>query len=180
MFLPMGIGALLVHDGRRLRAAHAADAAYLHDMHAEGETPSFGDYSLELTRPFRGLRVWMALRLYGWLPFIEALDRCRDLALRLDRELRADDRFELAWTPALSTVTFRLRGGSNAATEAVLRRVNDAGRVLLSSTSVTRPGEGAPSFWIRACILSHRSGDADVDHALEDIRTAAAGVLATA
>jgi aromatic-L-amino-acid decarboxylase len=173
MFMAPGIGCILVREGHHLRDAHAADAAYLDDLQPNDEVPDFSDYSLELTRPFRGLRVWMALKMYGWPAFAEALDRCRRLALQLDNALRQDPTFELRWRPALSTVIFRLRGRSNEDNARFEGAINETGAVFLSSTSLRSSGE-ANTIWLRACIMSHRTTDATIREAVKVITAAAA------
>lgn len=162
-FLAMGMGCVLVRDGASLREAHAAEAAYLPETDETRSLPNLSDYSLELSRPFRGLRLWLALKLYGWAPFAEALDLNRSLAVRLHRRLSEDPRFEVPWTPDLSTVAFRLRDRGDAETVALMDAINDRGRVYLSSTAI------AGKTYIRACFLSHRSSEATLDQLLVDI-----------
>src|SRR6266545_2735969 len=65
MFLPYGTGSLLVREGKLLRDAHHVGAEYLQDLAPEEEIPNFADYSPELSRDFRGLRVWLPLMLHG-------------------------------------------------------------------------------------------------------------------
>ena len=108
LFLPYGTGALLVRDAEVLRRAHAAGADYLPHMQ---EDPGFVDYceiSPELSRAFRGLRVWLPLKLHGLGAFRRNLDEKLDLALHATRELRTMPGIEIVAEPQLSIVAFRL------------------------------------------------------------------------
>jgi aromatic-L-amino-acid decarboxylase len=172
MFLPYGTGALIVRDGRRLRDAHHFDAHYLQDVGEEGEIPSFSDYSPELSRDFRGLRVWLPVKLHGLQAFRDALDEKLDLARYVYDELRADDRFDVPWEPALSVVPFRLRDVSNDVNHALLERINASKRVFLSSTMVSG------RFTLRVAILSHRSHRDRVEECVEIVKRAASDLLA--
>ncbi len=167
LFLSYGTGCLLVRDEARLRAAHAGEGDYLQDVARGARLPDFADLSGELTRPFRGLRVWLPLHLYGLEAFRVALDEVLDLAQRLADGLRADPRIELAVEPELSVVAFRLREGDDAANQTWLARINDSRRVYLSSTRI----EGR--FTLRACVLSHRTDRARIEEAIEIIRATA-------
>ncbi len=170
MFLPYGTGCLLVRDGQKLRSAHQVQAEYLQDLAPEDEIPNFADYSPELSREFRGLRVWLPLQLHGVDAFRAALDEKLDLTQVLYRELAATPGFELPWEPQLTVVPFRYRpdgGDPEAFNRALLERINASKRVFLSSTLI----DGR--FVIRACIVSHRTHRDRIEEAVEIIRRAA-------
>jgi aromatic-L-amino-acid decarboxylase len=170
MFLPYGTGCLLVREGHRLREAHHVGAEYLQDLALEEEIPNFTDYSPELSRDFRGLRVWLPIKLHGLGAFRAALDEKLDLTQYLYEELRAVPGFELRWKPQLTVVAFRYlprRGDAEAFNRRLLDRIIASQRVFLSSTMV----EGR--FTIRSCILSHRTHRDRIEEAAEIIKRSA-------
>jgi aromatic-L-amino-acid decarboxylase len=170
MFLPYGTGSLVVRDGARLREAHFVGAAYLQDFPPEDELPNFTEYSPELSRDFRGLRVWFPLVLHGVDAFREALDEKLDLARYLYEELSTIPELELPWEPELTVVPFRLRDGSDEADRRLLDLINASKRVVLSSTVVE------DRFTIRACILSHRTHRDRIEECAQIVRRAVADV----
>ena len=143
---------------------------YLQDFPPEDEIPNFTEYSIELSRDFRGLRVWFPLVLHGVHAFREALDEKLDLAQVLHRELSEIPELELFGEPELTVVPFRLREGGEEATRRLLDLINASKRVVLSSTML----QGR--FTIRACILSHRTHRDRVDECVQIIRRAVADV----
>jgi len=171
MFLPYGTGALVVREGKKLRDAHhVGTSAYLQDLASDADIPNFAEYSAELSRDFRGLRVWFPLKLHGVSAFREALDEKLDLTEHLYEELKADPNLEVPWAPDLTVVPFRLRDGDDAANRALLAAINASGRVFLSSTVL----EGR--FTLRPCIVSHRTHRDRIDECIAIIRRAAAEI----
>jgi aromatic-L-amino-acid decarboxylase len=170
MFLPYGTGALVVRDGENLRQAHYEGAAYLQDLAPAGELPNYSEYSAELSREWRGLRVWLPLKLHGISAFREALDEKLDLTEALDEGLRTIPELELPWAPQLTVVAFRLRDRDAETNRGLLERVNASKRVLLSSTLVH--GEHT----IRACIVSHRTHRDRIDECVDIVRRAVAEI----
>jgi len=168
LFLPYGTGCLIVRDGAKLREAHFTGAEYLQDLPPEDELPNFTEYSLELSRDFRGLRVWLPLLLHGTRVFREALQEKLDLARRFHEGIEDDPAIEVPWAPQLSVVAFRLAGGDDADDQRFLDRIHRANRVMLSSTMIRG------RHLIRACILSHRTHRDRIDEAIGIVRAAAA------
>lgn len=166
MFLPYGTGALLVRDGARLREAHTVGADYLQDLGTEQEIPNFTDYSPELSRSFRGLGLWLPLKLHGAAAFREALEEKLDLTRVLHEGLRGIEEIEVPWEPQLTVVAFRSRSGDDASRR-LLERINASKRVFLSSTMIDA------RFVIRACIVSHRTHRDRIEEAIDIVREAA-------
>lgn len=171
MFLPYGTGSLLVRDRAQLREAHHVGAAYLQDLFPEGDIPNFADSSPELSRDFRGLRVWLPLQLHGVDAFREALDEKLDLTAFLDDALRSSPGFELPWQADLTVVPFRYAprsGDPEAFNRRLLERINASRRVFISSTMIE------DRFVLRACIVSFRTHRDRIEEAIDIIRSAAA------
>lgn len=166
LFLPYGTGSLIVRRGEDLLAAHRGGASYL-PAQSETDLPDFADYTPELSRDNRGLRVWVPLHLHGIAAFRRALDEKLDLARKVYDALAEVDDVEVPWEPQLSIVAFKSRRG-NAATDRILEEVNASKRIYLSATELD--GER----YLRVAVLSHRTDEARIDEAIEIMSKAAA------
>ena len=172
LFLPFGTGALLVAERDHLALAFAEESDYLRDHSQDLDAlPDFSSITTELTREWRGLRLWLPLQLHGEAAFREALDDKLTLAEHAWRELDADPNLEALGPPDLSIVTFRVRG-DDALQDALLARVHEDGRVRLSTTVI----DGR--VVVRLVPLSHRTTRETVDLAVRLIRDAAQEIVA--
>jgi aromatic-L-amino-acid/L-tryptophan decarboxylase len=173
LFLPYGTGCLLVRDIEALKRAHALSAEYMPPMQADLDLPDFNLLSPELSRDWRGLRVWLPIAMHGIGPFRRNLDEKLDLALWAAEDLRKIPGIEILAEPQLSILAFRLRRPGldeealNALNREVLARVNARNRVHLTGTML------GGHFAIRICVLSFRTHRDRMEQALADIRAAA-------
>jgi aromatic-L-amino-acid/L-tryptophan decarboxylase len=150
LFLPYGTGALVVRDRTALAAAFAEEADYLRDLGDADVLPDLSALTPELTRDWRGLKLWLPLQLHGLDRFRAALDDKLDLARWAWEELESVPGVSTRGAPDLSIVAFRVPG-DDAAQDRALRRINSSGQVRLSST--TLEGEVV----LRIAVLSHRT-----------------------
>ena len=178
LFLPYGTGSLLVRDGAALKRAYSMPAHYLPAMQQDPDFVDFCEISPELSRDFRGLRVWLPVKLHGIAAFRQALDEKLDLARLAADELRQMPGVEIVAEPELSTVAFRLlRPGLDAAAldrmnQRWLERINARKRVYLNGTLA------GGRFVLRICIVSFRTHRDRLVEGLQHIRLAAQETLA--
>ncbi len=96
LFMPYGSGCLLVKDPGALRRSHSVQAHYMPGMQDDPDSVDFCEISPELSRNFRGLSVWLAVKLCGLAAFRASLDEKLDLAREAADAVRAipgvDDR----------------------------------------------------------------------------------------
>ena len=166
MFLPYGSGAVLVRDVRWLAQSQSYQADYMQDAKANDGQYSPADLSLELTRPFRGLRFWLPLKLFGIAPFRAALAEKIWLARYSHKQLNASPNWEVGPYPDLSVVSFRYVP-ENTETDVddfnkrLIEAVQEDGKVFISSTLING------KFAIRLAILHFRTHLNLVNHVLE-------------
>ncbi len=170
LFLPYGVGCLLVRDGEALRRAHAIHADYMPPMQDDADLVDFCEISPELSRGFRGLKVWLPLKRHGLSAFRDSLDEKIDLAEAAEAALRAMPDVEIVAGPQLSIVAWRWcpKGAAPDQLDELNRRllgeVNTRQRVYLTGTRLN--GE----FVIRICVLSFRTHADRLEAGLDDIR----------
>ncbi|MGE5207520.1 MAG: pyridoxal phosphate-dependent decarboxylase family protein [Chlamydiota bacterium] len=177
LYQPLDCGCLLFRDAQVARTTFAYTGEYTRALsHDPVEAFSFFEESLELSRRFRALKLWLSLRYHGLGAFREAIAADLRHAQRLAGAIDAEPGLERLAPVELSAVCFRYRGTGGREYEldrlnrAILKRVIERGRVYISNASIHG------KFALRACFVNHRSGDADVDAVVQEVLAAAAEV----
>ncbi len=172
LFFPYGLGTLLVRQPADLTRAFHVSGSYLPQLQ-EGVTRfDFCEMSPELSRDWRGLRVWLPFMLHGVDAFRRALREKRELAVRAFETLSREEDVEIAAPPELSLFAFRQVFGdadleeTNRRNRKLLEEINRPARIYLTGTTL------GGVFYLRICVLHLRTNRERVDEGLEIIRRA--------
>ena len=171
LFLPYGTGCLLVKDVTHLEEAHKVTAKYLPPFQQDADRVDFCGISPELSRDFRGLRVWLPFKLFGAETFTAYLDEKLDLCQHAFASISHLEHIEVLAAPELSTFAFRFNpAGETLAPEQLnelnrefLTELNRSKRFLLSATYLD------DVFAIRVCVLSFRTHLSHVDCVIDEV-----------
>lgn len=168
LYQPLDCGCLLFRDPAAARRAFSDAGDYAKVISTDPvEGFAFFDESMELSRRFRALKIWISLRYHGLAAFRSAIQRDLDHAQLLAEKIKANPELELMAPVGLSAVCFRVRGTDNAK---VLPRIIQRGRVYISNATIR--GE----FALRACFVNHRTTPADLQLIVDEALAAAAEV----
>lgn len=186
LYVPVDAGCLLVRDPAALQRAFRHDADYVQVLEGEERAAyAFWDHGPELSRRFRALKVWMTVQHHGADGLARAIGENVRLARRLGEMVDAAPDLERLAPVPLSIVCFRhvppgLRAAlaDPATREEAERRLDAHNRDLL--VRLQKGGEAYLSnavlhgrFALRACIVNHRTTEADLARTLDAVRRAA-------
>jgi aromatic-L-amino-acid/L-tryptophan decarboxylase len=175
LYQPTGCGCLLYRNPEDARRAFSHTGEYARSLSNDPvEGFAFFEESIELSRPFRALKLWLSLRYHGLNVFAESISEDLRLAQVLANCVDADPRLERLAPVALSAVCFRYIGSAgdlNELNRTILDRVVRRRRVYLSNALLNG------KFALRACIVNHRSTEEDVRSVVGEVLAAAEEVL---
>lgn len=164
LFLPYGLGAVLIKDRQAALFSNQYVANYMQDAQDEELVSSPANVSPELTKHFRGLRIWLPLQLHGIEPFIACLEE-KLLLCTYFREQLVQRGFQVGPTPDLSVSYFwyPFEKEADEKNKQLMKAIHEDGRVFLSSSVIDQ------RFVIRMAILAFRTKRFTIDRALQMI-----------
>jgi glutamate/tyrosine decarboxylase-like PLP-dependent enzyme len=127
--VPYDCGFAFVRDAAPLRGAFATSAPYI----AGAGGFDADDYGPEMSRRFRALAAWCALKAYGRAGYRALVERCVANASAFARWVEAARGLELSNEPALNVVCFRY-AASDEANRAAVSALQADGRVFVTGT----------------------------------------------
>src|SRR5262249_53906323 len=138
---------------------------------------AFFEESLELSRRFRALKLWLSLSFHGLRAFRDAIRLNLDQAQCLAAAVNSRPEIALLGAVELSAVCFRHLVSDRASEQernqfnlALLKKVVSRGNVYLSNAELKG------KFCLRACIVNHLTTDVNIDGVVPELLAAAGEV----
>jgi aromatic-L-amino-acid/L-tryptophan decarboxylase len=181
LYQPLDCGCLLYRDLDIARQTFKYTGDYAKQLSSDPvEGFAFFEESIELSRRFRALKLWLSLRYHGLAAFRAAISRDLTHARRLAAAVSQHPDLELMNEVELSAVCFRHLMKKGAAEEernrfntAVLKRLIARGSVYLSNALLKG------KFCLRACLVNHLTKESDVDAVVPEVVAAAREVISS-
>jgi glutamate/tyrosine decarboxylase-like PLP-dependent enzyme len=170
LYQPLDCGCLLYRDAEAARRAFSHTGDYAKSLVNDPvEGFAFFEETIELSRRFRALKLWLSLRYHGLANFREAIRNDLAHAQLLAGLITKQPELELLAPVPLSAVCFRYRARSDAGSDCdtlnqeILQRVVRRGKVFLSNATIHG------RFALRACIVNHRTTPDDIAQVASEV-----------
>jgi len=168
LYQPLDFSVILYRDSETARCTFSYTDDYARVLFDDPiESFAFFEESIELSRRFRALKLWVSLRYHGLEQFRAAIREDLEHAQLLSRLVADEPELELVAPVELSAVCFRHLAATDDEADRlnaeILRRVVRGGRVVLSNATIRG------RFVLRACFVNHRTTDDDVRAIVEDV-----------
>jgi aromatic-L-amino-acid/L-tryptophan decarboxylase len=162
LYLPKACSLVLVKDKHALSRAFSHNESYM--LHDQDQPLNPVDSTLEYSRPFRALKLWLALRVHGATQYRAAIERNLEQAQLCAKLIKASPDLELLLEPQLSTVPYRHvpkhlendEAALNTHNLELVKKMQLDGRVYISSAVV----DGKTC--LRPCFVNFRTSEDDV------------------
>ncbi|XP_077863387.1 aromatic-L-amino-acid decarboxylase-like [Saccoglossus kowalevskii] len=175
LFMPFGYGIFIVKKGKILQSCFRHDSLFVTTMQDEEESPV--NISIERTKPFRALGLWLPLRLHGVAAFRRCLEEKLCLARYMYRSLKEIPGFRVGPYPQLTIVLFKYDTGNETRNNDINRELHNAilkdGHFYISSAIIDN------NFFLRTCILNSRSHRNVIDEFLSTLKKLTTCLLQT-
>ncbi len=176
LFTPLDASLLLTRRMEALRAAFSLVPEYLRTLDRETPGRDYNEYTPQLGRRFRALKLWILLRAFGLDGLRRRIEAHLAIAAEMAAWVAADPDWETLAPAPFSTVCFRWRPAGraldaaalDAANAAIMDTVNRTGEVFLSHTRL------AGAFTIRLSVGNMRTERRHVERAWTLLKEAAA------
>ena len=174
LFIPYDCGCVLVRDAEKMRRTFSLQAPYLHGILPSKHTGMYHlDYGPEMSRRFRALKVWMALKFYGVEGYQKLLRKSVRCVEHLDKLVREDPDFEALHQPNLLMYCFRYNPASRKENEgsapdgqspyldilnqSICDEIQASGKAFIMTSKLKG------DVVIRLSVCSHRTTTSDID-----------------
>ncbi len=171
LYQPLDCGCLLYRDAGAARHAFSHTGDYAKSLVNDPiEGFAFFEETIELSRRFRALKIWLSLRYHGLAKFREAIGNDLKHAQLLAGLIARQSELEVLAPVPLSAVCFRYRSrgdadcDSDVLNQTILQRVNRRGKVFLSNATIHG------RFALRACVVNHRTTPDDIEEVVNEVR----------
>ncbi len=142
LFQTYGCAVVLVDNVKDLYHSFHVSPEYLQDLENDGEALNMYDIGIELTRPARGLKLWLTLQILGTDLMGSAIDRGFELAKWMEEAVNKLQDWEVVSQAQMAMLNFRYSPKNlteeqkDRINEHISARLNDSGYAAIFTTKL--------------------------------------------
>ena len=169
MFVPFEVACVIVKDKEALKKTFSLVPEYLLGGIENEERDDLMNYSIQLSKDFKALKVWMTIKTYGYKEIKKGIKNDISMAIHAYKIAEGDPCFSPIHFPELSIFCFKYKSKIKGISDSLLNKkitemIEDDGRVFFSGTKINN------EHVLRINCVNHRRNKKDVEFLFKVIK----------
>ena len=169
LFVPFEVACVIVKNKDHLKKTFSLIPEYLQGGTEIEERDDLMNYSIQLSKDFKALKVWMTIKTFGYSKIQRSINNDIDMAKYAYQIAKKDPLFQPLHYPELSILCFKYLSNSPKVSDSLLNKkitemVEEDGRVFLSGTKINN------EYVLRINCVNHRREKQDIDFLFKVLR----------